>query len=232
MSQQLKEPPDKYKCIKLPLYKTLKQNDQTTFNTINNAVYRTNIITTKAYMLIRLWILDKYHNNIDIPHITLDTIKMAFKSIVKSSSGPKPKGNNLQLYEEFKKLYIFDELENGLNLSSVLDYYATSMITAIENNIKMHFFDYVNRYINSIFKHKYKKEIENKDFKKQLFKDLKKLKTSIIDNTDDCDEKFKEWLKDNRNKIVPKEFDTNYYYDVKANPQKYLKYMDFTPLHI
>ena len=56
-------------------------------------------------MLIRLWILDKYHNNIDIPHITLDTIKMAFKSIVKSSSGPKPKGNNLQLYEEFKKLY-------------------------------------------------------------------------------------------------------------------------------
>ena len=98
MSQQLKEPPDKYKCIKLPLYKTLKQNDQIKFNTINNAVYRTNIITTKAYMLIRLWILDKYHNNIDIPHITLDTIKMAFKSIVKSSSGPKPKGNNLNIF--------------------------------------------------------------------------------------------------------------------------------------
>ena len=47
----------------------------------------------------------------------------------------------------------------------------------------MHFFDYLNRYINSIFKHKYKKEIEKSDFKKQLFKDLKKLKTSIIDNT-------------------------------------------------
>jgi len=232
MSQQLKEPPDKYKCIKLPLHKIIKLNDQTTFNTINNAVYRTNIITTKAYMLIRLWILDKYHNNIDIPDVTLDTIKMAFKSIVKSSSGPKPKGNNLQLYEEFKKLYKFDELENGLNLSSVLDYYATSMITAIENNIKMHFFDYVNRYINSIFKHKYKKEIENKDFKKQLFKELKKLKTSIIDNTEDCDEKFKEWLKENRNKIVPKEFDTNYYYDVKANTQKYLKYMIYMNLEL
>ena len=232
MSQQLKEPPDKYKCIKVPLHKIIKLKNQTTFNTINNAVYRTNIITTKAYMLIRLWILEKYHNNIDIPHITLDTIKMAFKSIVKSSSGPKPKGNNLQLYEEFKKLYTFDELENGLNLSSVLDYYATSMITAIENNIKMHFFDYVNRYINSIFKHKYKKEVENKDFKKQLFKDLKKLKTSIIDNTEDCDEKFKEWLKGNRNKIVPKEFDTNYYYDVKANPQKYLKYMIYMNLEL
>ncbi len=214
MSQQLKEPPDKYKCIKVPLHKIIKPNDQTTFNIINNAVYRTNTITTKAYMLIRLWILEKYHKNIDIPKITEDTIKMAFRSVIKSSSGRKPSDENLKLYQEFKQLYTFDELEDGLNLSSILGYYATSIFTAIENNVKMHFFDYLNRYINSIFKHKYKKEIEKSDFKKQLFKDLKKLKTAIIDNTEDCDEKFKEWLKDNRNKIVPKEFDTNYYYDI------------------
>ena len=36
MFQQLKEPPDKYKCIKLPLHKIIKSNDQTTFNIINN----------------------------------------------------------------------------------------------------------------------------------------------------------------------------------------------------
>ena len=228
----MKEPPDQYKCIKIPLHKIINSEDEETFKNINDAVYRTNFITTKAYMLIRLWILNKYHNKNDIPIITTDTIKMAFKSIIKSSSGPKPKGNNLSLLEEFNKLYSFDNLEDGVNLSSILDYYATSILTSIENNIKLHFFDYVNRYINSVFKDKYKKEIENKDFKKQLFKDLKKIKTDIIENTSKCDEKYKEWLTQNRNKIVPSDFDTNYYYDIKTEPQKYLKYMIYMNLEL
>jgi hypothetical protein len=35
---------------------------------------------------------------------------------------------------------------------SVLQYYETTMITSIENNIKMHFFDYINRFIFSYYK--------------------------------------------------------------------------------
>jgi hypothetical protein len=55
-------------------------------------------------------------------------------------SGQKPKGNNAILLDEFQNLNTF-ELEDGSNLSSILDYYSTTMITAIENNIKMRFFD-------------------------------------------------------------------------------------------
>ena len=224
----MKKPPDKYKCIKLPITSILNKNQesQKIFNAIQDAVYRTNYITTKTSLLLRLWSLDKYHNGIDIPLIDENTIKMSMKSILLPSRGPKPKNNNLILLNEFKNLHNFT-LEDGNNLSSILDYYAITILTSIETNIKMHFFDYVNRFINSYFKVFYKNEITNKEFKKQLFKDLYVVKNDIINGTSKANEKFHNWIKEYRYKIVPEEFEINYYYDVKATPQKYLKYMIF-----
>ena len=182
-------------------------------------------------MLLRLWVLEKYHNNLTIPELTEDTVSMAMKSVLKPSSGPKPKGNNLILFNEFQTLYNFS-LEDGKNLSAVLDYYATTMITSITNNIKIHFFDYVNRFINSYFKSIYKEEITNKVFKKQLFKELRIVKNDILNNTLLCDEKYHNWIKENRYKIVPEEYDTSYYYDVCCEPYKYLKHMIFMCLEL
>ena len=218
-----KIPPDKYNCIKVPFDKIIKDSD--TKDKIFDCIVRTNKITIKTYQLLRLWILDKYHKNEAIPTITEDTIKMVQKSILEKSAGPKPKGNNLALFNEFKSLHTLS-LENGNNLSQILGYNATSILTAIENNIKCHFFDYIRRFINSYFTHIYQEEIKNKELKKQLFTDLKKLKNDIIDDTTTCDSKFHEWLKNNRNNIVPKEFHKNgYYYDIQVSPQKYFKHM-------
>ena len=218
-----KKLPDKYNCIKVPLDKIIKDTD--TVDKIFDCVVRTNKITIKTYQLLRLWILDKYHKKDNIPTITEDTIKMAQKSILESSSGPKPKGDNLELFNEFQQFHTFT-LENGVNLSQILSYNAISIITAIENNIKMHYFDYIRRFINSYFKHKYKEEIKDNEFKQQLFRDLKKIKNDIINNTTTCDTKYHKWLKNNRNNIIPKEVHKNgYHYDIQVKPQKYLKNM-------
>jgi hypothetical protein len=130
------KPPDKYRCIKLPIQNILKSDIPIdVLERINDAVSRTNIITTNSYFLLRLWALQKYHNNQEIPIITEDTIRMSMKSLVKASAGPKPKGNNLQLYEEFKKLYTFDELENGLlNISNNPD--IIKIFDDLINNVK------------------------------------------------------------------------------------------------
>ena len=137
----MKKPPDKYKCIKLPINSILNKNEEShnIFNIIQDAVYRTNYITTKTSLLLRLWCLDKYHNDIEIPLIDENTIKMCMKSLLLPSRGPKPKNNNLLLFDEFKQLHSFS-LEDGNNLSAILDYYAITILTSIENNIKMHFF--------------------------------------------------------------------------------------------
>ena len=229
----MKKPPDKYKCIKLPITSILNNNEesQKIFNTIQDAVYRTNYITTKTSLLLRLWCLEKYHYGIDIPLIDDNTIKMSMKSFLLSSRGPKPKNNNLLLLNEFKNLHNFT-LEDGVNLSSILDYYAITILTSIETNIKMHFFDYVNRFINSYFKVFYKDEITNKEFKKQLFKDLYVVKNDILNGTLKANVKFYNWINEYRFKIVPEEFEINYYYDVKATPQKYLKYMIFMNIEL
>ena len=229
----MKKPPDKYKCIKLPITSILnnKEESKKIFNTIQDAVYRTNYITTKTNLLLRLWCLEKYHNGIDIPFINENTIKMCMKSLILPSSGPKPKNNNLLLLNEFKNLHNFT-LEDGVNLSSILDYYAITILTSIETNIKMHFFDYVNRFINSYFKVFYKDEITNKEFKKQLFKDLYVVKNDILNGTLKANVKFYNWINEYRFKIVPEEFEINYYYDVKATPQKYLKYMIFMNIEL
>ena len=230
------KPPNKYRCIKLPIQKILKSDlPIDVLESINDAVSRTNIITTNSYFLLRLWVLQKYHNNREIPIITEDTIRMSMKSLVKASAGPKPKGNNLALLQEFQNIgnSIFT-LQDGKNLSAILDYYATTMITAIENNIKMHFVDYIKRFVNSYFKNIYQNELQNKEFKKQFYKELQQVKNDIINDAEilTCDEKYHNWLNDNRYKIVPENYDTSYFYDIKVNPQKYLKHMIFMNLQL
>ena len=39
-------------------------------------------------------------------------------------------------------------------------------------------------------------------------------------------------MNDNRYKIVPENYDTSYFYDIKVNPQKYLKHMIFMNLQL
>jgi len=230
------KPPDKYRCIKLPIHKIIKSDlPIDVLERINDAVSRTNTITTNSYFLLRLWVLQKYHNNQEIPIITEDTIRMSMKSLVKASVGPKPKGNNLALLQEFQNIgnSIFT-LQDGKNLSAILDYYATTMITAIENNIKMHFIDYIKRFVNSYFKNIYQNELQNKEFKKQIYKELQQVKNDIINDAEilTCDEKYHNWLNANRYNIVPENYDTSYFYDIKVNPQKYLKHMIFMNLQL
>jgi len=228
------EPTEKYRCLKVPITAILHDDSKVAernMDILQNAISRANAITSKSYMLLRLWVLEKYHNNLTIPELTEDTVSMAMKSVLKPSSGPKPKGNNLLLLQEFQSLYDFP-LEDGKNLSAILDYYATTILTSITNNIKIHFFDYVNRFINSYFKVIYKEEITNKVFKKQLFKELRMVKNDILNNTLLCDEKYHNWVNETRYKIVPKEYDTSYYYDVCCEPYKYLKHMIFMCLEL
>src|SRR5580698_8496177 len=98
------EPSDKYRCIKVPLknilrddtckvyqYKELKKlekkigkkndNIKSTHSIIFDTVIRTNKIMIKTYLLLRLWILDKYHNNDIIPKITIELISSCMQSL-------------------------------------------------------------------------------------------------------------------------------------------------------
>ena len=153
----MKKPPDKYKTLKISLKQILKKKDIQP--KLFSAITRTNKLVIHVYQFLKLWILYKYHNNENIPIITTDLIKMIFKTLITASSGPKAKGTNGKYLEKFTKFYN-DEYSNlgcdiklnGTNLSQIIKYTCTDMLTNIENNIKLNFISYIKRYVNSSFK--------------------------------------------------------------------------------
>jgi hypothetical protein len=102
------------------------------------------------------------------------------------------------------------------------------MLTNIENNIKLNFFNYVRQYVNSTFKLQFKDQLEQSQYgektelKKLLKKDLYQIKEDMINNTLNSNNKYHNWIIENRNLIYPLEYKNSYQFDIKHYPQKYL----------
>ena len=233
-----------YKCIKmnletilkdspvpLPSFLNKKVDKKETYIKLNDAVIRGSHITQKTYLLLRLWVLKKYHENIEIPLITNKLIGLAMCSLLKDKNESKFSKDNLLLYKEFKNLHSF-KLEDGTYLRVPLDYYCIKMVTSIENNIKNNFILFLSRFVNSYFYKEYEKEIENKETKDKLIKELRFLKNDIINGTKTCNQKYHEWLETHRYKIIPSVFNKNIYFDIKTRPQSYLKYMIYMNIEL
>jgi hypothetical protein len=230
------KPPDKLRTIKCSFKKIIKNKEHSI--KIFDAVVRTHKIITHAYQFLRLYILYCYKKNKKIIDINTDTIKMVFKVLVKDSAGPKPKGNNLntltmfkEFYEKkYKKLY-FNEKIDGSNLSQILNYMAIDMLTNIENNIKLNFSSYVKRFVNSSFKKINNDLLDNAPhgtkikLRKELNKDLHDIKEDLFNNTLLSNVKYHEWINKHRKNIFPSNIINSFEFDIKQNPQKYLRNM-------
>jgi hypothetical protein len=47
----------------------------------------------------------------------------------------------------------------------------------------------------------------------------------LINNEFKSDKKYHKWIKDNKDKLLPKEFNKSYYYDLQVKPMKYLPFL-------
>ena len=244
---QTKKPPDKYNkivIVKCNINNIIKNNDF--IAPLFDACFRTNKIVIQSYQFLRLWILEHYHNNVDIPIITVDTIKMIFNVLtLNSKGGNTPKGNNLimlnnmtDFYNNTFKILCNDNKINGSYLSQILNSMAVDMLTNIENNVKMHFFKYVNKFVNSSFKIINNNILENTvrgkrvEIRKQLNYELFQIKQDLFNNTLLSDSKYHGWINQHRNNIFPTEFINSYDFDIQTNPQRYFKSMIYMCLEI
>lgn len=232
-------PPPEYKCIKKSIYKVFKNPED--IKVIQDAVMRTNRITFKKYILIALFVYTEYKTIKDLhpdyleelpTKINKDVINACQYSIQKKAKGGNiPKGKTLEMLIKFKELQAKIskdfELEDASYLSQILIDETTSMITAIENNIKQHFLnEYINRFVNVVF------ELHKSNDKKTLRKELMKVKDDLRNHTTTCDAKYHEWLNKYRYFILPKKFNLTYKDDIKNKPQKYLSHMIYINLEL
>ena len=240
----MKEPPDKYRTVKCTLKSIIKKENN--ISKLMDVITRTNKLTIHTYHLLRLWLLDKYDND-TLPTLTKDIIRMAFKVLSLDSRGQKPKGTNKLIYDELENLYD-DEYKHlgyshklsALHLSQIIGYNATDMLTNIENNIKLNYVKYINRFVNSMFRKEHneileklsgkEKSIKNKELRKVLYE----VKKDIRENTLKSNEKYHNWIKLHRPNITPKNINEKYSLenDIDRYPQKYLKNMIYMCMEI
>lgn len=125
-----------------------------------------------------------------------------------------------------------ENLIDGSYLSQVLNNMAIDMKTNVENNIKLHFFKYVNRFVNSSFRKINNNLIDkaNKgkkiELRKILNKDIHEIKQDLLNNILKSNDKYHEWINKHRNNIFPKNYKKSYEFDVQNESQKYIKSND------
>lgn len=237
-----KKPPDEMRTLKIALNKIVK--NESMIPILFDAVTRTNQIIIHTYQFLRLWILDKYHSNKQIPKIDVDIVHMASKALLQNSSGPKPGGENKIYYEEFLKFYdnTYKDLGcpqklKGTNLSGIFEYSDKIIVTSIENNIKLHFFDYIRRFVNTSFSKQHSEILDALKGKEKvemaniLKKELLSIKNDLMNNTKLSKEKYHEWINIHRPNIFPNNAVITQY-DVNQEPYRFIKNMIYMNIQL
>lgn len=247
------KPPDYFKCIKVPLKYITKH--ETTINTINETVIKANKIVINTLQFIKMYCLKQYHKTKTLPNIDEEFINAVMKTLcVETVSGRPPSKKTQELKMKLKDFYDSDFRElttkeklDYQHMNTILDYLAVDILTMYENNIKQHFVEYIERYVNVVWEKKFiiskirKLKITKKQKDNHISKlcgELRKIKNDIL-NVEDDNYKSKwfyhDWISETKKKIIPnKEIfgKNNIYYDLQCHPQDYLPCMIFMMKYI
>ena len=207
-----------YKTIKTTLKSVLKQNIEM-YSCINNLVIEMNDLVIHSYQFIRLYILDCYCNNRDLPNINEKFITYCVKTLgVKDTRGKKSK--DTELLETLRIFYdtTYQPLVNHTQLclknkSFIVPYISTHIHTALHNNIQERFIQHFLRFINKTTTDIECDKTKLFQFKKQL---LHLEETNTIFNT---------WKNTHLQNILPRDVINSIHYDIKVRPFEYLKGM-------
>jgi hypothetical protein len=241
------KPPDKatdyFKCVKIPLQHVLKNPDINSLK-ITDAVIRCNKIVINTLMFMKLYLLDHFEKNNKLPEIDKVFVNSCMKILCnESGTGRPPKKEIKELKDKLTVFYnsdykplIKDTDLDYTHLNTVLDYLTIGIITMYENNIKLHYVEYIERYVNIVWKKKetvvkIKEENKEEDKQKELVNEfcrqLRKIKNDILEISSEykSDIKYHNWIKEIKKTITPnkdKYQKDNLYYDLQCNPQDYL----------
>jgi hypothetical protein len=249
--ENLKEkPPEFFKSIKTSLKSVLK-HPEINSSKINDAVIKTNKIVIHTLQFLKLYLLDYYeNNNHTLPFISKEIINNSMKVICgekEEKRGKPPKKETVEMKEKlvaFYKEHYLPLMQNDpidyAGLNTVLDYLKEDVITMYENNIQLHYVEYVERYVNVVWKKKFitekirklgKTKQERETRIRSLCSELRKIKNDLLNvDTDIFTSKiyYHKWIKEQKTHILPckKKFEKNsIYYDLKCSPMDYLPCM-------
>ena len=241
------EPPDKefYKTIKVPLKHIIK-NFEINQPKINDLTIMSHKIVIHTLQFMKMYLINYYNINNKLPTIDASFINCCMKILCKEKATGRPAKTEIKelkdtltvFYNQHYKQLQLDEIEYT-HMNTILDYLSISIITDYENNIKCHYVEYIERYVNVIWKKKFiiekirkikKTKKEKDDAINRFNSDLRKIKNDLlnVENTNFKSKAFyHKWIKEQKKLILPiKEFKkSNLYYDIQCVPMDYLPKM-------
>jgi hypothetical protein len=172
-----------------------------------------------------------------------------------TNQGRLPKKETLELienltsfYTEHYKPYTQPEQLDYEYMSNVLSYLCEDIMTMYENNIQLHYVDYVERFVNVVWKKRMIVEKIRKIFptKKErearirhLEKELRKIKNDLLNVESNVDytahPHYHKWITQQKKHILPnkdKFQKQSIYYDLKCKPMDYFPCMIAMMKHV
>ena len=154
--------------------------------------------------------------------------------LVKKQGRP-PKADTMDLRKKFE-LFYDEHYPSGhinpisyKNMNTILDYLGIDILTCYETNIKQHYVEYVERFVNVIFQKKQRIQSLSKDEASAFVNMLRKVKNKILNG-----EEVPEEVQSHLSKIIPQRtFEKNSIrYDIHCHPQDYLPGMIYMMKYI
>lgn len=251
MEKAKEKPPEFFKSTKTSLKSILKHPVINT-RKINDVVIKAHKIVIHTLQFLKMYILHHYQTQSQtIPIIDKIFILNVMKVVCgekHTNQGRLPKKETLDLienltsfYTEHYKPYTQPEQLDYEYMSNVLSYLCEDIMTMYENNIQLHYVDYVERFVNVVWKKKMVVEKIRKIFptKKEketrirhLEKELRKIKNDLLNVESNVDytahPHYHKWITQQKKHILPdkeKFQKQSIYYDLKCKPMDYLPCM-------
>ena len=245
------KPPEFFKSIKTSLKSILKHPEINTAK-INDVVIKSHKIVIHTLQFLKLYLMHHYEtHNQSLPVIDKKLVNTTMKVIcgVKDEKrGRPPNKDTLELKDKltmyYKEHYLQYTQEDKLDytyMSNVLAYLTEDIITMYENNIQLHYVDYVERFVNVVWKKKmltekirklYKTKTERESRIRSLCGELRKIKNDIltVDKTTYTSKPYyHSWITEQKKRILPNK--TKFQKDSVSYDLK-CKIMDYFPCMI
>ena len=245
------KPPEFFKSIKTSLKSILKHPEINTAK-INDVVIKSHKIVIHTLQFLKLYLMHHYEtHNQSLPIIDKKLINTTMKVIcgVKDEKrGRPPNKDTVELkdkltmyYKEHYQPYTQADKLDYTYMSNILAYLTEDIITMYENNIQLHYVDYVERFVNVVWKKKmltekirklYKTKTERESRIRSLSGELRKIKNDIltVDKTAYTSKPYyHSWITEQKKRILPNK--TKFQKDSVSYDLK-CKIMDYFPCMI
>jgi hypothetical protein len=243
------KPPDYFKSVKTSLKSIIKHPDINT-KKINDAVLKSNKIVIHTLQFLKLYLLHHYELHSSLPpvnHLLINTTMKILCDVKEDKRGRPKKEATANKYETLTAFYqehyqptIQSDNLNYTYLNNVLEYLTEDIQTMYENNIQLHYVDYVERYVNVVWKQKYltdkirklgKTKVEREQRIRKLHKTMRSIKEDLL-NVENKEYKssafYHAWIREQKQHILPTKetFQKDRItYDLKCSPMDYLPCM-------